>query len=84
MVKRTTQKLVEKCVKTKFNKVWFIIVVKKVGDKFYKDFVASFIADLLGFKGLNLGFTSKVQKTTRARAIVQQKSILGHIATRLQ
>jgi len=57
MVKRTTQKLVEKCVKTKFNKVWYTIVVKKVGDKFYKDFVSSFIVHLLGFKYLNLGFT---------------------------
>jgi hypothetical protein len=53
-------------------------------DNFYKYFVASFIANLLGFKGLNLGFTSKVQKTTGVRAMVQQKSIMDHIAKRLQ
>jgi hypothetical protein len=52
-----------------------------VGDKFYKDCVASFIANLLGFKGVKLGFTSKVQKTTRARAMVEQKFIMGHVAT---
>jgi hypothetical protein len=44
---------------------------KKGGRQIYKEFVASFIADLLGFKGFNLGFTSKVQKITRARAMVQ-------------
>ncbi len=65
------------------NKVWYIIVVKKVGDKVYIDFVSSFIAHLLGFKDLNLGFTSKVQKATRARAMIQQKSVMGHVAARL-
>jgi hypothetical protein len=50
---------------------------------FHKDFATSFKAHPLGFEGGNLGFTSKVQKKTKARAIVQQKS-KGHVAARLQ
>jgi hypothetical protein len=33
-----------------------------VGDKFCKDFVASFIANLLGFKGFNLGLHQRFKK----------------------
>ncbi len=50
---------------------------------FHKDFAISFKAHPLGFKGGNLGFTSKVQKEAKARAIAQQKS-KGHVLARLQ
>jgi hypothetical protein len=38
---------------------------------------------LLGFRGVNLGITLDIQKTTKAKAMVLQK-LKGHVVARLQ
>jgi hypothetical protein len=58
MVERTIQRLMEKQVRIYFYNTWFVVVVKKVNDKFHNKIVASFKAHLLEFKDVNLGFTS--------------------------
>jgi hypothetical protein len=69
VVERIIQRLVLKHVRTNFNNASNAVVIKEIRNIFHINFVICFKTHLLRFRGVNLGFLLKVQKSTRARVM---------------
>lgn len=68
IVEKTIQRLVEKCVRTTSNLTKFATIIWKVGHMFRYNFATSLQAQPLLCRGVNLGFTSKYQKSVKVKA----------------
>jgi hypothetical protein len=53
------QRNVEKKHRAKFNNAWFVATVRAIGERFHNKFKARFRAHPLGYKGFDLGVTSR-------------------------
>jgi hypothetical protein len=50
---------------TKFNQLWFAIVIKAIGEKFHNNFKVGFWAHSLSYRGFGLKITYEQQKIVR-------------------
>ncbi len=65
-----------------FMQTWFPIAIKDVGDQFHNNFVVRLgKASPLGYRGVNLGVTTQIQRAIRARAKARMQ-IVGDVPTR--
>ncbi len=83
MVEKIAQRLLDKRTKATFNANWFVVVVKKTGNRSHRNFTIKLGGHLLLYKGVNLGYGTQIQREARAKGVVRMKA-KGHVVVRVQ
>jgi hypothetical protein len=61
---------------------WYVITIRKLGDRFHQSFIVSLKVHPLLYKGMNVAI-STTQKEAKVTTMAQMKG-MGHVVARLQ
>jgi hypothetical protein len=81
IAKWATQRSIEKWTRATFIQAWSPIAIRDVGDQFHNNFTIGLQINPYGYKGVNLGTITQIQRVARTKARTRMQ-VVGHVQTR--
>jgi hypothetical protein len=81
IIEWATQRSIEKRIRATFIQAWSPIAIRDVGDQFQNNFTIGLQISPYGYRGVNLGAITQIQRVARTKARTRIQAT-GHVQAR--